>query len=190
MSERRSSLDGFTRPIRPAQVGVRIAEQRPAAIALLSAWPGTPRAAAALSSVTGLAPPPLGRFMGRDGVTVGALAPGRFLVLGDDADLVARFEAALPASDGAVTDLSHARLVLRLEGDAVVPTLAKGVMIDLDPGVFPPGALAQTVLHAMDVLLLRHAADVFDIAVFRGFGMSLAEWLADAAQEFGVAFER
>ena len=99
-------------------------------------------------------------------------------------------EAALPASDGAVTDLSHARLVLRLEGDAVVPTLAKGVMIDLDPGVFPPGALAQTVLHAMDVLLLRHAADVFDIAVFRGFGMSLAEWLADAAQEFGVAFER
>jgi methylglutamate dehydrogenase subunit D len=189
MSERRSALDGFTRPIRPAQVGVRIAEQRPAAIALLAAWPRTLRVAAALWSVTGLAPPPLGRFAERDGVTVGALAPGRFLVLGGDADLVARFEAALPASGGAMTDLSHARSVLRLQGEAVVPTLAKGVMLDLDPSVFPPGALAQTLLHSMDVLLLRHGADVFDIAVFRGFGVSLAEWLADAAAEFGVAFE-
>ena len=190
MSERASALEAFPRTARPERAGVSVTERRFRTLTQIAAWPETLAAVrGALQNVTGVEPPVIGRFARSGGALIAALAPGRFLVLGGKVDLVAQFEDALPASGGAVTDLSHARLILRLAGEGTVPTLAKGVMLDLDPSVFPPGALAQTMLHSMDVLLLRRDADTFDIVVFRGFGVSLAEWLADAAQEFGVAFE-
>lgn len=190
MSERASALAAFPRPVRPERAGVSVAERRFKTIAQIAAWPDSLSAVReALRSATGIEPPALGRFALDGSAILAALAPGRFLVLHEDADLVRDIEAAVPASSGAVTDLGHARTILRLSGDAVVPLLAKGVMLDLDPRAFPPGALAQTFLHHMDVLLLRHEERTFDLALFRGFAVSLAEWLADAGLEFDIAFE-
>ena len=190
MSERASALAAFPRPARPERVGVRVAERRLGTIAQVAAWPDTLAAVrGALQDATGIEPPAIGRIAQGGGATIAALAPGRFLVLHEEADLVSDIEAAVPASSGAVTDLGHACTILRLSGDAVVPLLAKGVLLDLDPRAFPPDTLAQTSLHHMDVLLLRFDARTFDLAVFRGFSVSLAEWLADDGLEFGIAFE-
>ena len=190
MSERAFALDAFPRPGRPERAGVSVAERRLETIAQIAAWPETLAAVrGALQGVIGAEPPAIGRIARSGGALIAALAPGRFLVLHEEADLVSDLEAAVPASSGAVTDLGHARTILRLSGDAVVPLLSKGVLLDLDPRAFPPGALAQTSLHHMDVLLLRYDERTFDLAVFRGFAVSLAEWLADAGLEFGIAFE-
>lgn len=191
MLERRSTSHEFRPPLRPATVGVHVEEPRFASIAQVTAWPDTAdEAAAAIRDAIGSPPDRPGRFTVSGGATIAALAPGRTLVLSDEDGLAARLESALPASVAAVTDLDGARALLRLRGAAVSDLLSRGVSIDLDPRIFPPGALAQTVVGHLDALLLRREIDIFDLAVIRSFGLALTEWVADAGAEFGIAFGR
>jgi heterotetrameric sarcosine oxidase gamma subunit len=64
------------------------------------------------------------------------------------------------------------------------------VALDLQAGAFPPGRVAQTVIHHVDVLLHRRAVEAFDLWALRGFAEALAEWIIDAGLEFGIAFDR
>jgi heterotetrameric sarcosine oxidase gamma subunit len=108
-----------------------------------------------------------------------APAPGRQL----DAGL-----ADALAGRAALTDLSHARTVLRLTGAASRTTLAKLCRIDLHPQAFPPGRAAQTALGQVAALI--HALDSapgFDLYLPRSLARSATISLIDAAAEFGLA---
>jgi sarcosine oxidase subunit gamma len=190
MADRASALTRFARPA-PADARVRLTEVRPGSLLQVAAWPDTlTTVRTVIAELTGAEAPPLGRAAVAGDVTVAAVAPGRFLVASAADDLAARFEAALPASDGAVSDLSQGRAILRLEGEAATAVLAKGVALDLDPREFPPGRVAQTMIHHVDVLLHRTGADSFELWVLRGFAEALAEWLIDAGLEFGIGLSR
>jgi sarcosine oxidase subunit gamma len=86
--------------------------------------------------------------------------------------------------------MSHGRSVLRLAGEAAAAILSKGMAIDLHPNVFPPGRVAQTLIHHVDVLVHRRAGADFDLIVLRGFAEFFAEWLLIAGTEFGLGFHR
>ncbi len=189
MAERASALAHRAESI-PAKAVVRLSEIRPGSILQVAAWPDTLAAVeSAMADLLGVRAPPLGMALADPNITVACVAPGRFLIAGMAPDLAARFEAALPSEDGAVTDLSHGRVILRLDGDAAT-LLASAVTLDLHPSVFPPGRFAQTAIHHIDVAVHRLTATRFDLWVLRGFAESLLDWLLDAGAELGTAFER
>lgn len=194
MADRLSALAHLAPPSPAAAAGearVRLSEVRPGSILQVAAWPDTLLTVqAVIAELTGVRAPNLRAAAVETGATVAAVAPGRYLIAAAADGLAARFEAALPAADGAVTDLSHGRAILRLEGEAAAAVLAKCVALDLDPQEFPPGRVAQTMIHHVDVLLHRTAAEAFELWVLRGFAESLGEWLLDAGLEFGVGFAR
>jgi sarcosine oxidase subunit gamma len=87
----------------------------------------------------------------------------------------------------AVTDLSHARVVLRLSGPEARTALAKLCRIDLHPKAFAPGRTAQTPLGQVPALI--HCVDeapTFDLYLPRSLARSATEMLIDAAAEFGL----
>ncbi len=89
----------------------------------------------------------------------------------------------------ALTDLSHARTLVRLAGPASRSTLAKLCRIDLHPQAFPPGRVAQTPLGQVPALI--HALEgglSFEIYLPRSLARSAALSLIEAATEFGLAF--
>ena len=189
MAERASALahrpDGV-----PGEAVGRLSEIRPRSILQVSAWPDTlPSVQAVITDLLGVQPPTVGMALADPNITVACVAPGRFMIAGMAPDLAIRFEAALSSEDGAVTDLSHGRVILRLEGEAA-RLLASAVALDLHPSVFPPGRVAPTVIHHIDVLVHRLSATRFDLWVLRGFAESLLDWLLDAGVEIGVAFEQ
>lgn len=174
----------------PTNPVVRLSEIRPGSILQVSAWPDTLGAVeAAIIDLLGVQAPALGKAHADPNLTVAAIAPGRFLISGMAPDLAMRFAAALPSEDGAVTDMSHGRAILRVEGEAA-ELLARAVALDLHPSVFPPGRVAQTMVHHIDVLIHRLTMIRFDLWVARGFAESLLDWLLDAGVEIGVSFER
>jgi methylglutamate dehydrogenase subunit D len=190
MAERRSAL-AYLPLAASAEARVSLSESRPASLLQVAAWPDTlATVEAVVGELLGLGVPPLGTAVADPNLTIAAIAPGRFLIAGIAPDLAPRLEAALPSEDAAVTDLSHGRVILRLQGDAAAELLAKGVALDLHPAAFPPGRVAQTAIHHIDVLLHRRAADSFDLWALRGFAEALAEWLVDAGLEFAIAVER
>jgi sarcosine oxidase subunit gamma len=108
---------------------------------------------------------------------------GRAVWLGPDEWLSI---GAVP-SGGSVTDVSAQRIILRLTGERVRQILAKGCAIDLHPRVFGRGRSAQTTLGRAGVVLLSlsETGDDHLVLVRSSFAGYLADWLLDAALEFG-----
>ena len=189
MLQRRSALADLSAPA-PRNAVVRATEIRPGSILQIGAWPDTLQTVeAVIGDLLGVQVPAVGSAVADPNLTVAAIAPGRYLISGMAPDLAQRFEAALPSADGAVTNLLHGRVILRLDGEAAA-LLSRCVAIDLDPSVFPPGRVAQTMIHHVDVLIHRQKRTVFDLWVLRSFAASLVEWLLDAGLELGVRFEQ
>lgn len=85
-----------------------------------------------------------------------------------------------------LTDVSHARIVMQLEGDRSRDMLAKGCAIDLHPRQFPPGTCVQTGIAKIGVILhRRHDDHGFMLYAARSHAGSLWHWLTTAANEYG-----
>ncbi len=84
-----------------------------------------------------------------------------------------------------VTDQSDGRVVIQISGTRARDVLAKGVPVDLHPRVFGPGAVAITHASHIGVVLWQlDAAPTYELAMFRSYAHSFADWLAHAAAEF------
>jgi sarcosine oxidase, subunit gamma len=110
---------------------------------------------------------------------------GRAIWLGPDEWLVTGDAGGLAGAD-AVVDVSGQRTTMRLAGEHVRAVLATGCAIDLHPRAFPPGSAAQTLLGLAGVVLLALDDAEFEVLVRTSFARYLADWLLDAAAEYGT----
>lgn len=167
--------------------GVTLTERRLVSLVQVAAWPDTAeQVAELLASLLGCAPPQAPD--GSSGEASGALlslAPGRWLVESSDPRLAVRLAEQIGPDLGTVTDLSHARIAIRVAGPDAAGLLSKGLALDLHPDAFPPMKVAQSAIHEVGVVLRRLSAESFDLYVYRGFALSFWDWLTEAAGETG-----
>ena len=176
--------------------GVTLTERKLVSLVQVAAWPeSAEQVEGILASLLRCAPPqrPSGSGGDADGAIL-AIAPGRWLVESRNARLAAQLAEQIPPALGAVTDLGHARIVLRVAGPKAAWVLAKGLALDLHPAAFPPMRVAQSAIHEVGVILRRLSsdepgADSFDLYVYRGFALSFWDWLTEAAAETGYRIE-
>jgi len=130
-------------------------------------------------------PPRLGSS--RDGeATLLWTGPGQWFAVSESLDargLVGALEERLSPSDATVSDLSHARTVVRVGGPAWRELLAKGCPADID--ALAPGDCVASLLSHFTVIIHCVVDEHADVYVFRSFGASLWEWLRGGAEEFG-----
>lgn len=196
MPEAVSPLRGHNQPRLVArgagEPSVTLTERRLVSLVQVAAWPGTVEAVTdTVASLLRCAPPqlPAGSSGDAEGAIL-AVAPGRLLVESRDPRLAQRLAEQIGPDLGAVTDLSHARIAVRVAGPRAAWVLAKGLALDLHPEAFPPMKVAQSAVHEVGVILRRLApdklgGDSFDLYVYRGFALSFWEWLTEAAAETG-----
>jgi sarcosine oxidase subunit gamma len=177
MAERRSALMQLEPPERS---DARLTEVRPLSILQVQAWPETnERVRGRIAELLGLDAPAIGQAVATSDLTVAAPAPGRYVMAGNQDDLAERIAGALPPGDAAITDLSHGRAVLKLEGEGAAAILQTSVLVDLTRDAFPPGRVAETPIHHVNVLIHRRSETAFEVWAPRSFALSLAEWLLD-----------
>lgn len=169
------------------EVGVTLSETRPGSIVEVACWPGAEKALlAAIRKAAGLALPetPGGGAVkgGRAGFGIG---PGRFLLIDEDEGLADRLSAAVPLDTGTVTDLSHGRTAIRVEGSKAEWVLAKFFALDFSPAAFPLHAGRATAHHDILAAIQRTGADRFDLYVFRSFARSFWTALCHGSEEAG-----
>ena len=124
-------------------------------------------------------------------VTAIWLGPEEWLVTSERRDgegLESTLRDAMSEHGGAAVDVSAQRTTLRLRGTRARDVIAKGCSLDSHPAVFGPGAAAQTVLGQAGVVLIPLSDNGTDyrLIVRSSFARYLADWLIDAAEEFGV----
>jgi heterotetrameric sarcosine oxidase gamma subunit len=173
--------------------GILLAECRGLAMVQLAADAAAYAAAAArIEALLGLALP----HQPNRAVKAGAYAalwtgPGRvLLVAAETLHLAEALRQARLGVDVAVTDLSHAKSVIRLSGPRVRDLLAKGCGLDFHARAFAPGSAVQSSYAQINVLLVAlEDAPSVDLYVARGFAVSLWEHLLEGALEYGCRVE-
>jgi sarcosine oxidase subunit gamma len=134
---------------------------------------------------------------GKEQVAALWLGPDQWLVtcpVTEVARLTGSLRAALVDVHSAITEVSDARVALRVAGPSARDVLAKGCPLDLHRRAFPVGGCAQSLLAKASVLI--HLLDdgpergpSFDVYVARSFAHYLWMWLEDAGREYGVSIE-
>ena len=148
------------------KVGVRLSHRLPDRLVQLQAWPDT------VDAVRAMLP---------DDATAMATGPGRWLVDGGTGAPV-----EVDAQAGATTDLTHARVVFRVEGERAGWLIATGFPLDVHIDAWPVGETKLSRLHHdVGATIRREAVDAFEIYVFTSFARSFWEWMETVAAEVG-----
>lgn len=117
------------------------------------------------------------------------VGPERLWLTGKAGDPVfGKIDELVPGDQSVVTEISHSRTILRLSGAASPTVLNRGLPINLDDKVFPPGSFAQSVIHHIPVLVHRidaRGGPTFDVYVTREYAVTFWEWLIEAAEPLG-----
>ncbi len=177
LAERSAFADTATRNFE----GVTVSVRDDLTLASLAAAKGKREAlAAAIQDRYGVALPSTPERVEGNGIAFLWAGPDQWLAAAERTggrDLDAELQPIV-AGLAAVTDQTDARAILRVSGPRAREVLAKGVPLDLHPRVFGPGSVAITHASHIGVILWQtDAAPSYELAVFRSFAQSLAEWL-------------
>ena len=141
-----------------------------------SSLPEEVRAPGAIVRVEGLDAPEAEAIGGDGSIELLRTGPGIWLAVSDRSP--GEVCDAVAAAGGAVacTDLTHARVVLRVAGADARTRLSRGCPMDLD--TVEPGAAVATMLGPFEVVIRRDRdPDTFDVFVSRSVARSAREWL-------------
>ena len=191
----RSPFEGHTLGERPAldgSIGVHISAGLVPQTVLVSTWvSGEAGLHAALTQLLGQTPPgPTGQIQATHLGLLMRTGPEEWLLIGDGtSDACVALRAAIGADLGGVTDLSHARCRITVQGPRCLDTLSKLFALDCRADAFPIGELRLSGHHHLPCSLHRRGEAEFDLYVFTTYAHDQLASLLDAALEYGVNLE-
>ena len=88
-------------------------------------------------------------------------------------------------TDFAITDLSHSRTIIEIEGDLAREVIKKGCPLNIND--LKEGNCSNSIFHAITITLdfISDSPQVIRILALRSFGDSLHHSITDACLEFG-----
>lgn len=147
---------------------------------------------AVVQSNFGIVLPTGAKCAANNGVMFLGTGPGKWLAISEaqNPGFVASLEAQFQGF-ASVADQSGALGVLRLTGPALLPTLEKGLQIDLAPDAFPVNCVAvSSIAHIGTTLWKVDDTPTIDIAVARSLAGSFRHWLEVSAAVYGLSLQR
>jgi sarcosine oxidase, subunit gamma len=119
-------------------------------------------------------------------------APDQWFIVGDTLLTPSDIQqfAATIAGFAAVSDQSHGRVRIMVEGTKVETMLAKGIAANLAIKAFAPGTASTMICGHVTVHVTRLSQTAFELSVLRGFAEDLWHSLVEMALEYGVECQR
>ena len=188
--ERTSPLQPWAARFARLPNSVAIVEEPFVTMVDLRVNPSGPGAAAAAEVLGIELPTTASTYVKNADTTVIWLGPDEWMVTDTvlaGPELEARLRRAVVPHGGVAVDVSGQRTTLTLRGAHGREVLGKGCALDLHPRAFGEGTAAQTMLGQAGVILLavNGTGSDYRILVRSSFARYLADWLLDAAGEYG-----
>ena len=112
-------------------------------------------------------------------------APRSCLVLSSKENIIEVIRKSCKETDFAITDISHSRAVIQIQGILAKEVLKKGSPINFNE--FGVNKCVGTVFHGINIIIdsISNDPDTFNLLVLRSFGESFYHHISDASLEFG-----
>ena len=193
MADKISPIDGLLVPgcygrktVNDNMDTLRISHRLCAGLVQITAWPKTtPAVGKSIEKITALALSGGNNSPGNEDYIVMPTGPGRYLIEANKPGAEKLFQKKIPPAKGAVTDLDHGRVVIRISGEQAMWVLAKGIAIDFSILAFPVHTSRNTSHHDIGVTIRRVDEYTFDLFIFTSLSRSFWQWLDIAAKEVG-----
>lgn len=168
--------------ISPLQISHRICK----GLIQVSAWPKTAAAVeTTIGKITKLALAGGNVSPENDNYIIMPTGPGRFLIEANKPGVEDLFRKKITPSNGAITNLDHGRVVIRISGSKATWVLAKGIAINFSLEAFPIKTSRNTSHHDTGLTIRRVDEKSFDLFIFTSLARSFWHWLDIAASEVG-----
>lgn len=166
---------------------VHLGEVRGFSLVQVAAFPNSwPALANAVAKILGAPPEKPGQSNIIRNRLLFSTGAGQFWVVSNaNEDLTNTLQCALQPNVASVISLSHSRTRIFVEGPAARQVLATGIAIDLNPIVFPVGAVALTGAHHTPIVLHRVTTERYELYALRTFAVWIWDWLTDASLPHG-----
>ena len=176
--DRISPLEELAMPFAgEGQVGVVICERICGSLIQVQAWPNT------TSNIKSL----LKKNLNQADVILMETGPARWLIDDDVAGLENKLRKLISAKSGAITSLTHARVVVNISGPKAEWIMASGVALDFCADAFPVGSTQLCHHHEIGLTIHRTGEESFDLYVFTSFARAFWGWLTRASAEVGYS---
>ena len=112
-------------------------------------------------------------------------APRTWLILSSKENAIEAVQNIFKETDFAITDISHSRAVIQIQGTQAKETLKKGSPINFNE--FGVNECVGTVFHGINIIIdsISTEPNTFNLLVLRSFGESFYHHITDSALEFG-----
>ena len=112
-------------------------------------------------------------------------APRTWLILASKENAIETVQKNFKETDFGITDISHSRAVIQIQGEQAKEILKKGCPINFNE--FDVNQCAGTVFHGITIIIdsISNEPDTFNLLVLRSFGESFYHHITDSALEFG-----
>tara|TARA_Y100000996_G_scaffold380463_1_gene334371 strand:- start:2172 stop:2756 length:585 start_codon:yes stop_codon:yes gene_type:complete len=113
------------------------------------------------------------------------LGPDNWFVFSSNLDLIEKEKKQLNETDFAITDISHSRTIIELEGNLVDEVLKKGCPLDINS--YKIGDCANSIYNGIAVTIDFISDNPKKVRIYglRSFGESLHHSITDSCLEFG-----
>ena len=117
------------------------------------------------------------------------MGPDSWIVISDNKNIYDTFKNDFSDKDFAITDLSHSRTIIEIEGSLVREVIKKGSPLNIND--LKEGDCSNSIFHAITITLdfISDSPEVIRILCLRSFGESLYHSITDACLEFGYKSE-
>ena len=117
------------------------------------------------------------------------MGPDSWIVISDNKNIFDTFKNDFSDKDFAITDLSHSRTIIEIEGSLVREVIKKGSPLNIND--LKEGDCSNSIFHAITITLdfISDSPEVLRILCLRSFGESLYHSITDACLEFGYKSE-
>ena len=114
-------------------------------------------------------------------------APLSWIIFSNDDNISSAIENTFNDKDFAVTDISHSRVIIQIEGEDALNILKKGCPINFNE--FKKNNCVNSVYHGITISvdMIDNSPLTFNLMALRSFSESFHHAITDAALEYGYA---
>tara|TARA_B100001063_G_scaffold183103_1_gene172419 strand:+ start:393 stop:980 length:588 start_codon:yes stop_codon:yes gene_type:complete len=115
--------------------------------------------------------------------------PKVWTIMSSNINIFDQINASCSEADFAITDLSHSRAIIQIEGENTIAIIKKGCPLNLNE--FAINNCANSVYHGMafSIDMINDNPSKFNLMVYRSFADSFYHAITDASLEYGYKQE-